>query len=110
MEAELGRGIGGRYIKECRERDVLRGEVGDEAVAKRLWEFSEKQIEALEKEGAIKRAQVKKGEAKRKEQTSDRTDARDERTNGRIQEMVGEDRTESVKEKEKKASRRSRKA
>ena len=110
MEAELGRGVGGRYIKECMEREVLRGEIGDEAVTKRLWEFSEKQIEALEKEGAIKRAQAKKGEEKRKEQTSDRNDKKDGRTNGRIQEVVEEDKTDSVKEKEKKASRRSRKA
>ena len=110
MEAELGRGNGGRYIKECREREVLRGEVGDAAVAKRLWEFSEKQIKALEKEGAIMRAQAKKGEEEGKEQTSDRNDKRDEGTSGRIQEVVEEDKTESGKEKGKKASRRSRKA
>lgn len=65
MEAELGRGAGGRLLKECREVDFLRPEIRDEEVAKKLWNFSEKQIEALEKEGAVKRALVKKEEEKR---------------------------------------------
>lgn len=60
MEADLGRGPGGKFIKECRERAFLRGEVTDEKVAKRLWEFSDKQIEVLEKEGAVRRAREKK--------------------------------------------------
>ncbi len=60
MEAELGRGAGGKLIKECRERDFLRSEVTDIDIAKKLWEFSEKQIEQLEKEGAVKRALAKK--------------------------------------------------
>ena len=60
MEAELGRGVGGRFIKECREVDYLRPEIRDGEVAKRLWGFSEKQIEALEKEGAVRRALAKK--------------------------------------------------
>lgn len=47
-------------IKECRQRDFLRKEVRDEDVAKRLWEFSEKQIEHVEKQGAVKRALAKK--------------------------------------------------
>lgn len=65
MEADLGRGVGGRFIKECRERTFLKGEVKDEKVAKTLWEFSDKQIEALEKEGAARRAREKKeGNAK----------------------------------------------
>ncbi|MCJ1263861.1 hypothetical protein MMC22_003731 [Lobaria immixta] len=60
MEAELGRGVGGRFIKECKEVDYLRPEVRDEGVAKELWAFSERQIEALEKEGAARRALAKK--------------------------------------------------
>lgn len=59
MEAELGRGDGGKLIKECREIDYLRKEVKDEEAAKSLWEFSEKQIEALEKEGAVRRKRAK---------------------------------------------------
>lgn len=60
MEATLLEGIGGKMIKECREMQILRTDIKDEAVAKRLWEFSEKQIERLEKEGAFKRAAAKK--------------------------------------------------
>ncbi|RVX74118.1 hypothetical protein B0A52_01950 [Exophiala mesophila] len=67
MEAAYGRGEGGKLIKECRELEPLRPEVKNEQVAKRLWEFSEKQIEQVEKEGALKRALAKKEtEAKEK--------------------------------------------
>ena len=62
MEAELGRGAGGRLIKECKEIGFLRREVWDEGVAGVLWGFSERQIEALEKEGAVRRALKKKEE------------------------------------------------
>jgi NAD(P)-dependent dehydrogenase (short-subunit alcohol dehydrogenase family) len=60
MDGELGQGAGGKMIKECRQRDFMRSEVNDIEVAKKLWEFSEKQIEQLEKEGAVKRALAKK--------------------------------------------------
>lgn len=60
MEAEFGRGAGGKMIKECSEMQVLRSDVKDEKVAKQLWEFSDNQIERLEKEGAVKRALAKK--------------------------------------------------
>ena len=60
MDAEYGHGAGGKLIKECREFQPLRPEVRNEEVAKKLWEFSEKQIEQLEKEGAVKRALAKK--------------------------------------------------
>lgn len=69
MEAEFGRRGNGngeagnaRFIKECKEMpNFLRGdEVRDEGVAKELWGFSEKQIEALEKEWAVLRAIAKK--------------------------------------------------
>jgi NAD(P)-dependent dehydrogenase (short-subunit alcohol dehydrogenase family) len=60
MEAEFSRGAGGKMIKECSEMQILRTDVEDEAVAKQLWEFSDKQIEQLEKEGAVKRALAKK--------------------------------------------------
>lgn len=64
MEAELGRGAGGRLLRECKEVEYLRAEVKDEGAQQKLWAFSEKQIEALEKEGAVKRALAK---AKEKE-------------------------------------------
>lgn len=60
MEAEYGRGQGGKMIKECKEIKTLRAEVEDEEIAKSLWESSEKQIERLEKQGAAKRALEKK--------------------------------------------------
>lgn len=60
MDAEYGKGAGGKLIKECREYQPLRPDVQNEEVAKRLWEFSEKQVEQLEKEGAVKRALAKK--------------------------------------------------
>ena len=71
-------------IKECREMHILRTEVKDEAAAKQLWEFSEKQIEQLEKEGAVKRALAKKEkEAAEKENVSSviasATDDKDEK-------------------------------
>ena len=45
-------------------------EVQNEEVAKKLWEFSEKQIEQLEKQGAVKRALAKK-EAEQKKDISE---------------------------------------
>ncbi|KAI5307537.1 hypothetical protein KEM55_008045, partial [Ascosphaera atra] len=65
LEAEqpfkTGQGINGRkLIKECMERDIARREVGDLDIGKQLWEYSEKQIEEKEKEGAILRHLEKK--------------------------------------------------
>ncbi|KAK4938808.1 hypothetical protein LTR10_020815 [Elasticomyces elasticus] len=71
MDAEYGRGAGGKMIKECREYEPLRPEVKHEEVAKKLWEFSEKQIEQLEKEGAVKRALAKKETEKNEKNVPD---------------------------------------
>jgi NAD(P)-dependent dehydrogenase (short-subunit alcohol dehydrogenase family) len=60
MEGEYARVPGGKLIKECREYDLLRPEVKDEELSQKLWEHSEKQIERLEKQGAVKRALAKK--------------------------------------------------
>lgn len=60
MEAEYGRGPGGKLIKECREIQPLRPEVKDEQIEKALWEYTQNQIERLEKQGAIKRAAEKR--------------------------------------------------
>lgn len=63
MELEYGHGTqGGKLIKECREIQPLRPEAQNEEIAKTLWEFSEKQIERLEKQGAVNRALKKKEE------------------------------------------------
>jgi NAD(P)-dependent dehydrogenase (short-subunit alcohol dehydrogenase family) len=55
-----GAGENVAFIKECGVREVLRSEVRDEEVQKRLWEESERMIERLEKEGAVRRAREKK--------------------------------------------------
>ncbi|KAG9238494.1 hypothetical protein BJ875DRAFT_450913 [Amylocarpus encephaloides] len=60
MEATLGRGHGSRLIKECREIDFARKDITDEKIAKKLWEGSEKLIERVEREEAVKRALQKK--------------------------------------------------
>lgn len=61
MEEELGKGAGGKLLRECKEAEFSRKEIRDEDIQKRLWAFSEKQIEALEKDGAVKRALARKG-------------------------------------------------
>ncbi|KAI9745704.1 MAG: hypothetical protein M1818_001240 [Claussenomyces sp. TS43310] len=60
MDVTLGRGAGGRLIKECREVDFARPDVRDDAAAKVLWEGSERLVERVEKEQAAKRASAKK--------------------------------------------------
>lgn len=60
MEERFSRGEGGWLVKECREVDYARTDVRDDTLGKRLWEFSERQIERVEKEGAVRRALEKK--------------------------------------------------
>ncbi|KAL2354437.1 hypothetical protein BJ546DRAFT_1026388 [Cryomyces antarcticus] len=60
MDQELGRAVGGKRIKECREVRIMRKEVEDEEVQKGLWELSERTIEKAEREGAVRRALEKK--------------------------------------------------
>ncbi|KFY17586.1 hypothetical protein V492_00567 [Pseudogymnoascus sp. VKM F-4246] len=60
MDVTLGRGHGGKLIKECIEVDLARKDVRDEETAKKLWESSEKLIERVEREEAVKRALKKK--------------------------------------------------
>lgn len=66
MEAQYGRGEGGKFLKECREIKFMRPEIEDDVAQKKLWEMSDNTIQALEKEGAMKRAKEKKerGEGK----------------------------------------------
>lgn len=72
MEEQYGKGEGGRFLKECREINFLRSEIKDERTQQRLWEASEKTIEALEKEGALRRAKEKKekGETQKTEKAA----------------------------------------
>ncbi len=60
MEASFGRGPGGKFVKECRELSFARSDVKDEKVAKKLWEGSDKLIERVEREEAVRRALEKK--------------------------------------------------
>ncbi|KAI9886253.1 MAG: hypothetical protein M1823_001924 [Watsoniomyces obsoletus] len=55
---------GDKIVKECRAVDYARQDVFDEKLGKKLWGASEKRIEALEKEGAIRRAREKKQKEK----------------------------------------------
>ena len=62
MDEKLREPAGIRLIKECREVDFARTDIDDESVGKELWEASAGRIEALEKEGALKRARAKKAD------------------------------------------------
>lgn len=66
MEAGLGRGEGGKLVKECREMVFARVDVRDVEAAGRLWKGSEELVERVEREEAVKRAYTK-GEAKKEE-------------------------------------------
>ncbi|KAK3203764.1 hypothetical protein GRF29_106g544610 [Pseudopithomyces chartarum] len=59
MEAQYGRGEGGWLLKECRQIGILKDEVKDEGLQKKLWELSEETVKALEQEGAKRRAAEK---------------------------------------------------
>ena len=112
MEAELGRGVGGRFLKECREVDFLRTEIRDDEVAKKLWTFSEKQVEALEKEGAVKRALAKKEEEEKSQNKQTEHGEKPTQSVGKKQSGETGDATHTNAEKpaaDGKKSRRSRK-
>lgn len=76
MDSNLGRGEGGRLVKECREVDFARPEVMDEQVAKKLWEESDALIEKVEKVQAKKRASRKAEDEKasKKREEKERAD------------------------------------
>jgi NAD(P)-dependent dehydrogenase (short-subunit alcohol dehydrogenase family) len=71
MEGSLGRGEGGRFIKECMEMDFARVEVSDEDIAKKLWEESDALIERVEKAEAKKRGAQKAKDNKSKEKAKE---------------------------------------
>jgi NAD(P)-dependent dehydrogenase (short-subunit alcohol dehydrogenase family) len=95
MEASLGRGDGGKLIKECREVDFARPEVKDEDVAKKLWEESDALIERLEKTQAKKRA----GEKAEKEKSSRRREEKEKMAD--IESLMGAIRKGKDREREK---------
>ncbi|KAE8450445.1 hypothetical protein EG329_006520 [Mollisiaceae sp. DMI_Dod_QoI] len=67
MDVTFGRGAGGKLIKECQEMDYARADIKDEKAAKKLWEASEKLIERVEREEAVRRALEKKEQEKAKD-------------------------------------------
>ncbi|ELR09193.1 hypothetical protein VC83_05560 [Pseudogymnoascus destructans] len=71
MDVTLGRGNGGKLIKECIEVDLARKDVRDEETAKKLWQASEKLIERVEREEAVKRALKKKEMAEQEAEQED---------------------------------------
>ncbi|KAK3323920.1 hypothetical protein B0T19DRAFT_427279 [Cercophora scortea] len=71
MDGGLLRIPGGQMIKECMRVDLARKDVTDEAVAKTLWESSDKLIEKTEKEQAEKRAKAKKEEEEREKKAKE---------------------------------------
>jgi NAD(P)-dependent dehydrogenase (short-subunit alcohol dehydrogenase family) len=99
MEATLGRGAGGKLIKECQEMDYARVDVKDEKIAKKLWEGSEKLIEQVEREEAVRRALEKKelNESENNQTTAQNPEGKQEATG-------------SGTENKKSKSRRQRKA
>ncbi|KAI9821675.1 MAG: hypothetical protein M1827_002256 [Pycnora praestabilis] len=106
MEAELGRGAGGKLIKECREVKYSRTEIKDVEVARELWGISEKQIQALEKEGAEKRAAEKQRKEEAEKESSNSNEQVHEST--RVTEVT--DSTSTGVEATKASSRRTQKA
>lgn len=95
MAPELGRGEGGKLIKECMQVDFARSEVRDEEVAKKLWEESDALIEKVERMQAKKRGVQKAEEDKRAKQEKEREQA-DE-----IENLVNTIKKGKEKEKEK---------
>lgn len=101
MDSSLGRGTGGKLIKECMEVDFARTDVKNEDVAKKLWEASDKLIEKTEKEQAALRALEKKHQEMRDKEKKEAEQTQE------IEALV--DTIKKGKEAEKKPSRRQRK-
>lgn len=68
FDGSIIRDPGGKLIKECMEVDLARKDIKDEEVAKKLWESSDKLIETIEKQAALKRAQEKKKQEEKTKQ------------------------------------------
>lgn len=113
MEAEYTAAPGGKMIKECMEIQPLRQEVQNEEVARQLWEFSEKQIEALEKAGALKRGLAKKEmereENKTKKETTQKETKKDTTNGSAKQEGIATGSENTTTSTTTPGSRRSRK-
>lgn len=109
MEATLGRGTGGKLIKECIEVDFARTDVKDEELAKKLWEESDKLIERVEREEAVKRAMMKKereaAENATKEEEKAATEDTGKKTKAESEEIPGSG-TGNVKKPSRRAKKK----
>lgn len=114
MESSLGRGQGGKLVKECRQVDFARSEVMDEEVAKKLWEESDALIEKLEKAQAKKRATKKVDEEKaaKKREEKERMEEVESLMSaikkGRTKEKSKKEKRDKDKEKDKSKSDKSK--
>ena len=99
MDVTLGRGNGGKLIKECVEVDLARKDVRDEEIARKLWEASGKLIERVEREEAVKRA-FKKKEMADKEKVGSGLDA----SGGNVTEKTTSEKKKSKPKRSKKAN------
>lgn len=105
MEESLGRGPGGRLIKECMEVDCARKDVDDEEVAKKLWESSDKLIEKTEQAAAVKRAKAKKAQERMEEEAKQAAQIEE------IEALVGAiKKGKAAKEAQKKSSKKAKAA
>lgn len=63
MEADLGKGPGGQFIKNCRNTPYIKEDIMNESAQKTLWAFSEHQIRLLETNSVSKRALAEQDKA-----------------------------------------------
>ena len=111
MEADLGQGRGGRFLKECKDWKFFRVEINDEKVQGKLWGFSEKMVEAVEKEGVLRRKR-EKAEEKSNEKKEERegNTAGTQAPNGEVTDATTKEGQPNGKDGKAKASRRNRRA
>lgn len=100
FDGSIIRDPGGKLIKECIEVDLARKDVKDEEIAKKLWESSDKLIETLEKQSALKRAEEKKRREEKEKQ--DKAEEERKKQTEEIEALV--DTIKKGKAKEKEAS------
>lgn len=106
FDGTIIRDPGGKLIKECMEVDLARKDVKDEEIAKRLWESSDKLVETVEKQTAMRRALEKKKreEAEKQEKTEKDNKQRAEEIEALVDAIKKGKAKEKANEKEKDAA------
>lgn len=107
LDSSIIRDPGGKLIKECIEVDLARRDVKDEEIAKKLWESSDKLVEATEKKAAMRKARDKavREEGEKQEKTAQEAKEKAEE----IEALVSAIKKGKAKEKEKEVSAKKRK-